>query len=150
MPVPAARRGIALVAALQLGVAALVAGWFATGHASAPDGGLQQLDALTFDEQVPGLAAVDGRPTMVVLTCPAAPARPRALPARYGLRVTADPALARRVALPLAVSCHDGYVLLDASGSVRYRTYDPGWPDHAAEQGVLLDALDAGHGTAAG
>lgn len=28
---------------------------------------------------------------------------------------------------------------------MRYRTYDPGWPDHTFEQEVLLDRLDDEH-----
>ena len=134
------------VVALQLTCTALVAGWFATGHASAPDDGLLQLDVLSLRERVPGLTA--DRPTMVVLTCPAAPARPRQLAARFGLVVSTDPELARAVRLPRAADCHDGYVLLDGAGLVRYRSYDPGWPTHAQEQEILLDALAGGHGHA--
>lgn len=140
------RRGVAGVLALQLVGTALVVGWFATGHESAPDSGLLQLDVLSLDEAVPGLSAVDGRPTMVVFTCPSAPAVRRALDPAYGLVVSTDAALARRVALPLAARCDDGYVLLDATGNVRYRSYDPGWPRHAQEQEILLGHLDhAGH-----
>lgn len=127
---------------LQATGVVLTAGWFATGHASAPDDGLLQLDVLSLSERVPGLEAVGDRPTMVVLTCPGAPAQPRRLSPAYGLRVVRDPALARRVALPEAERCRDGYVLLDSAGRVRYRTYDPGWPDHAEEQEVLLEHVD--------
>ena len=134
-----------VVVGLQAVCTALVAGWFATGHASAPDHGLLQLDVLTLSEPVAGLAAVDGRPTMVVLTCPAAPERPRRLDPAYGLVVSTDPDLARRVALPRAVDCEDGYVLLDAEGLVRYRSYDPGWARHDEEQEVLLGHLASGH-----
>ncbi len=135
-----ARRDVALVLAVQALAAALVAGWFATGHASAPDDGLQQLDVLSLDERVPGVEAVDGRPTMVVLSCD--PAGPRRLSERYGLRVLDDDALAVRLALPLAASeCQDGYVLLDGDSRVRYRTYDPGWREHSFEQEVLLEHL---------
>jgi hypothetical protein len=35
-----ARRGVRVVVAVQVVATALVAGWFATGHASAPDAGL--------------------------------------------------------------------------------------------------------------
>ena len=124
---------------------ALVAGWFATGHASAPDHGLLQLDVLSLDEPVPGLQAVDGRPTMVVFTCPQEQPPVRALDPAYGLTISTDPALARAVALPRASACEDGYVLLDAHSHVRYRSYDPGWPSHAQEQEILLAALDGGH-----
>ncbi len=129
------------VLALEALGLALVTGWFATGHASAPDDGLLQLDVLTLSERVPGLDAEAGRPTMVVLTCPAASPPPRRLSPAYGLRVVSDPALAERVALPAATRCRDGYVLLDAAGRVRYRSYDPGWPDHAEEQEILLETI---------
>ncbi len=140
-----ARRDVLVVLGLQAVCVALVAGWFATGHASAPDAGLQQLDVLTLSERVPGLTAVDGRPTMVVLTCPAAVPSRRALDASYGLVVSTDASLARRLALPRAVDCQSGYVLLDGDSVVRYRTYDPGWIDHSFEQEVLLGHLDAHH-----
>jgi hypothetical protein len=139
------RRGVRLVLAVQALSVVLVAGWFAAGHASAPDAGLQQLDLLSLDERVPGLAAVDGRPTMVVLTCAAEVPERRELDRSYGLIVSTDSTLARRLALPRAVQCQSGYVLLDGDSVVRYRTYDPDWLDHAFEQEVLLAHLD-GHG----
>lgn len=140
-PREARRRDLAVVAAVQVMSVALVAGWFLAGHSSAPDDGLQQLDLLSLDETVPGLTAVDGRPTMVVLACDAA--HVRRLDEAYGLVVSTDDALARRVALPRATGeCQAGYVLLDGDSRVRYRTYDPGWQDHAFEQEVLLDHLD--------
>ena len=136
------RRGVSSVLALQALSVALVLGWFATGHASAPDAGLLQLDVLSLHERLAGVNAVDGRATMVVLTCASAPARPRTLDAAYGLAVSTDSDLARRVALPLATRCgNDGYVLVDPAGFVRYRSYDRGWFDHAAEQEVLLGHL---------
>lgn len=120
-----APRGVRLVLAVQAVAAAVVLGWFATGHASAPDDGLLQLDVLSLSERVEGVTAVDGRPTMVVVTCPALPERDRELADGYGLVVSTDPALARRLALPLATAeCQPGYVLLDGAGTVRYRTYD--------------------------
>ena len=147
MAVPARATGrpvrgdVAAVLAVQLLGAVLVAGWFATGHASAPDDGLSQLAVLSLDEPVPGVRSVDGRPTMVVVTCD----RPagRHLDDDHGLVVTDDPDLARRLALPLAAApvCQDGYALLDGASQVRYRTYDPGWADHAFEQEVLLEHL---------
>lgn len=137
-----ARRDVLVVLVVQTVATALVAGWFVTGHASAPDAGLQQLDLLSLDEPVPGLAAVDGRPTMVVVTCPAEAAYERRLSRAYGLVVRTDDALARRLALPRAVAeCQAGYVLLDGASRVRYRTYDPGWREHSFEQEVLLEHL---------
>ena len=137
-----ARRGTRLVLGVQAFSLLVVGGWFATGHQSAPDAGLLQLDVLNLSERVPGLSAVGGRPTMVVVTCPAAVPPGRELSAAYGLVVSTDADLARRLALPRAVECQAGYVLLDADSVVRYRTYDPGWPGHPFEQEVLLGHLD--------
>lgn len=134
------------VAALSTG---LVVGWFATGNASAPDAGLQQIDLLMLDERVPGVEAVDGRPTMVVVTgqgCPSRDPEPRRLAERFGLVVSPDRSLARRLALPKAAEgCEPGYVLLDGDSVVRYRTYDPGWTRHDEEQEILLEAIAEGH-----
>ena len=135
-------RGVRTVVGLQAVAVALVAGWFATGHASAPDAGLLQLDVLSLSERVPGVEAVDGRPTMVVVTCPSLPRTSRGLDPAYGLVVSTEPALAARLALPRATTaCQPGYVLLDGASVVRYRSYDPGWQDHAFEQGELLEHL---------
>ena len=134
-------RGVAPTVALLATCVALTTGWFATGHASAPDDGLLQLDVLSLSERVPGLEPVDGRPTMVVLTCERDAAVTRTLSPVYGFAVLTDAELARRVALPGATACEDGYVLLDAAGLVRYRSYDPGWPQHAEEQEILLEHL---------
>jgi hypothetical protein len=140
-----ARRGVVLVLVLQAVCTGLVAGWFATGHASAPDAGLQQLDVLSLSERVPGLTADRGRPTMAVFTCD--DRYDRTLDERYGLYLLAEPELARRLSLPKALRplCQDGYVLLDGQSRVRYRTYDPGWREHSYEQEVLLEHL-ARHG----
>ena len=82
---------------------------------------------------------------MVVVQC--GPAPERALDDGYGLVVSDDPALARRLALPRAVrECAAGYVLLDGDSVVRYRTYDPGWAEHAFEHEVLLGHLDRARG----
>ena len=134
-------RGLPLVLALQALSAALVVGWLATGHASAPDDGLLQLDVLSLRERVPGVEPVDGRPTMIVATCPRAPTAPRLLSREYGLVVSTDAALAERLALPAAARCQSGYVLVDPEGFVRYRSYDPGWARHPQEQEILLENL---------
>ena len=135
-------RGVGLVLLVQLVAAVLVVGWFARGHASAPDAGLVQLDVLSLSERVAGVSAVEGRPTMVVVTCPELVPDRRRLDPSYGLVVSTDPQLAERLALPRAAECQPGYVLLDGDSQVRYRTYDPTWPDHSFEQEVLLDHLD--------
>ena len=134
-------RGVGLVLLVQLAATVLVGGWFARGHASAPDDGLVQLDVLSLSEAVPGVAAVGGRPTMVVVTCPELVPEGRALDPAYVLVVSTDPDLAGRVALPRAEQCQPGYVLLDGASRVRYRTYDPSWPEHSFEQEVLLEHL---------
>ena len=142
-----------LVIAVQVLATALVLGWFATGHASAPDAGLHQLDILSLSERVPGVEAVDGKPTMIVVTCAREVPERRELSEEYGLVVSTDTTLARQLTLPRAAQCQAGYVLLDRDSLVRYRTYDPGWLDHAFEQEVLLEHLAehadepaAGHG----
>jgi hypothetical protein len=154
MRLPVLRRrpphGVVLVLLVQALACGLVAGWFARGHASAPDAGLVQLDVLSLSEPVAGVAAVDGRPTMVVLTCPELVPDRRTLDPAYGLVVSTDPALARSLALPRAPQCQPGYVLLDAASHVRYRTYDPSWLDHAFEQEVLLEHLLLGRADHAG
>ena len=143
------RPGVLVVALVQAFCVALTIGWFATGNASAPDAGLQQIDLLMLDERVPGVDAVGGKPTMIVVTgqrCPARDPEPRRLDERFGLVLSPDRELARRLALPKAAEgCTPGYVLLSGDGVVRYRTYDPGWPRHDEEQEILLDAIAEQH-----
>lgn len=143
--------GARLVVGVQALTVALVVGWFATGHASAPDHGLRQLDVLTLHEKVAGIGLVDGRRTVVIApsTCPvqahdevARVGRPHGLPSEYGLVVLQDPALVRALALGRSLtSCLPGYALVDSQGFVRYRSYDPGLADHVDEQLVLLENL---------
>lgn len=57
----AVRRDVAVVLAVQAVSAVLVAGWLATGHASAPDDGLLQLDGWAH------IAATVGRTRLAVL-----------------------------------------------------------------------------------
>lgn len=148
--VTAVPRDVLAVALAQLVVVALVVGWFATGHASAPDDGLLQLDVLSLHERLPGLSAENGRPTMVVVTGPPTAhcldevqwAQDHPLPPAYSRVLVSDPAEAERLALPAAARrCQPGYVLLDATGLVRYRSYDPGWAHHLQEQEILLENL---------
>jgi hypothetical protein len=140
--VAAPRRERTFVTFVLMLSVALTGGWLLTGHASAPDSGLLQLDVLSLHEKVSGVEPVGGRPTMVVLACSG---RSR-LPSRYGVVVhtRGDPdfsALARALALPRALDCQAGYVLVDPAGFVRYRSYDAGWSRHTDEQSILLDAL---------
>jgi hypothetical protein len=140
-------RGVPLVLAVQALGTALVVGWLASGRPGAPDAGLQQIDVLMLSERVPGVEPVDGRPTMLVVTSDACPdPGPRRLDDRYGLVVSTDPRLADRLALPKAADgCSPGYVLLDGDGVLRYRTYDPRWPEHDQEQEILLESIARGH-----
>ena len=143
-----APRGVGMVAGVMALGVALAVQWFAAGNPSAPDHGLQQIDILMLHERVPGIDAVDGRPTMVVAAgqCAAPPPPTTGLDPAYRQVVSTDPELARRLALDrAAVACEPGYALLAGDGTVRYRTYDPGWPDHGFEQGVLLEAIAEGH-----
>ncbi|MEO6204727.1 MAG: hypothetical protein ABIO67_05000 [Mycobacteriales bacterium] len=141
----AARDGLIVGLVCGLGIALLV-GWLGTGHASAPDDGLLQIDMLTLHERVDGVETVDGLPTMVVIAGRCEVHRQPGLKARYGtvLHRADEPGyadLARALALPQAIDrCEPGYVLLDRDGWIRYRSYDPGWWKHATEQEILLDA----------
>jgi len=125
----------------------LTTGWLASGRASAPDNGLLQIDMLSLRERVPGVVAVDGKPTMVVLAGRCSSVGVPSLSGQYGVVVhDADEpgydALARSLALPEAARrCQPGYALVDVEGFVRYRSYDPGWAQHAVEQSILLDEL---------
>ncbi len=144
----------ALIAAQVVAVAAVL-GYAASGPLR-PGDGLQQLDALTLRQRVPGVSAVAGRPTMYLLPgdlrrveCRRrlAAFRRRGLgPAYRVVVVGADrlgelaPDLALRSAAA-ADRCSAGYALVDRSGLVRYRTYDPGYATHTQEQEILLGAL---------
>lgn len=137
----AGRGEVGLVLGTWVLVTGLAAGWLAAGHASAPDDGLLQLGLPSLAERVPGLDAVDGRPTLVVV--PGAGCR-AVTPRLVGYPVVLRQDLAHALALPAAAErCQPGYVLLDGAGYVRYRTYDRAWHRHDEEQSVLLDHLAA-------
>lgn len=101
---------------------------------------LQQLDLLYLDQPAPGYRALGlqrGRPALVAFCrdcrAPAVSAQVRISERRdlalaYGL-VTADGRLG------------PGYALIDPTGNVRYRTFDPGLADHGEEIEVLLGAI---------
>lgn len=105
-----------------------------------PHHGLQQLDMLYLDEPSAGLdqLGVDpGQPAVVVfcadLSCPLPE-----LPDAQVVRST-DPRLARQYALRTAAGrVGPGYAVVDASGQLRYRTFDPGLAQHEAEIRVLV------------
>lgn len=110
-----------------------------TGHD--PDHGLQQLDLLYLDQPAPdagrlGLPA--GRAALVVF-CDGCPA-----PQVDGAQVVVSPdaALADSYALgPQPGGPRVGYALVDATGRLRYRTYDPSPAAHAPEIQRLVDGL---------
>jgi len=148
---PATTRTILTLLAVQLAAVATVAGW-AAGHPLTPDHGRQQLDALTLDVRVPGVLAVAGQPTLYLApgvggACPGDLARFTSRPhpptgARIVVLTPTDPRVPA-LGLPAATTgCHPGYALVDGAGVVRYVTYDPGYPEHAAEQNALLVALE--------
>ena len=57
------------------------------------------------------------------------------------VRVTDDPDVARRYGLLTAEGrIGPGYAVVDATGTLRYRTFDPAPAAHAEEITVLLDA----------
>lgn len=141
-------RGAWLVLFVLLAGVCMTVGWLHTGHDSAPDHGLQQIDMLTLHERVNGVRPVGHLPTLIALSgrCATADTRPAQL-SGYGLVVhrPGEPGYARladALALPEeAARCSPGYALLDSAGFVRYRTYDRDWRVHADEQQILLDAL---------
>jgi hypothetical protein len=106
-----------------------------------PQHGLQQLDLLYLDEPAPGLAGLDIRPRRpaVLVFCETACPLPDVDTAQV-VRCT-DPELAARYALVDDGRIGPGYALVDSDGQVRYRTFDPGLAEHAAEIRVLLSGL---------
>lgn len=97
------------------------------------------------------LLAGRGRPSglprrfsLVLLVPGTGRAQPAVDPSGGATVIRADPSgrLAESLALPRAASrCEPGYAVVDPAGYVRYRSYDPGYPDHSQEQGILLDAV---------
>lgn len=94
----------------------------------APIAGLRQLDLLYLDEPAPGLVL-----------------RPRLrTPDLAGAQVvhSSDPDLAARYALLTATGrVGPGYALVDGTGQLRYRTFDPAPGAHAEEIQILVDAV---------
>lgn len=125
-------QALAAVALPALGVGAYLASDAHARHD--PRHGLQQLDLLFLDEPAPGVRAT-GRPLLLVF-CDGCD-----LPDVDGADVQRrdDPALARRYGL--GAPGRPGYALVDASGNVRYRTYDPHLGTHETEIQTLVDGL---------
>lgn len=58
------------------------------------------------------------------------------------VRVTADPGIARAYGLRRPDGgIGPGYAIVDPSGRVRYRTYDPGVGEHGEEIAILLHGV---------
>lgn len=107
-----------------------------------PDHAVQQLDLLYLDEPAPGrdrLGVEPGRPALVVFCTDACP-----LPDLQDAQVvrSTDAELAEQYALRTAGGrVGPGYALVDASGRLRYRTFDPGLALHEPEIQTLVDGL---------
>lgn len=108
-----------------------------------PNHGLQQLDMLYLDEPAAGLdqLGVDpGRAAVLVFCADTACPLPE-LPDAQVVRST-DPELARQYALRTQSGrVGPGYALVDASGGLRYRTFDPGLAQHEPEIQTLVVGL---------
>lgn len=106
----------------------------------APNHSLQQLDLLYLDQPAPLLDELGiqrGRPTLIVVCQACIPP-----PVDARVVVTGDPRVARAYALARADGrVVPGYAVVDASGHVRYRTFDPGLSDHGREIEILLGAV---------
>ena len=107
-----------------------------------PHHGLQQLDMLYLDEPAPGLDRLGvepGRPAVLVF-CPGACPLPQLTDAQ--VTRSTDPELAQQYALRNAAGrVGPGYALVDASGRLRYRTFDPRLALHEPEIQTLVAGL---------
>lgn len=140
---PAARpspRGVASVVVVLL-TAAVGVGAYLTSPAHRlhdPMHALQQFDLFYLDEPAPLADQLDlerGRPTLVVI-CERCP--PPQVDAQ--VRVTDDPDIAVRYGLLTADGrVGPGYAVIDAAGTLRYRTFDPAPAEHTEEIALLLD-----------
>ncbi len=99
---------------------------------------LQQFDLFYLDEPAPLADQLDldpGRPTLVVIC-----ERCQAPQVDAEVRMTDDPDIALRYGLLTADGrVGPGYAVIDAAGSLRYRTFDPAAADHTEQIAVLLD-----------
>lgn len=129
---------LAAVAVATAGVAAYLG---SEGHSRHdPNHALQQLDAAYLDEPAPAyreLGLQRGRPALVVFC---EECRPPDVEAQVHL--SDDRSLARRYGLVTEIGrLGPGYAVIDGTGNVRYRTFDPGLSDHEKEIEILLDAV---------
>ncbi len=136
-------RAAALVAAAAAATAGVAAYLTSPAHdLHDPHHGLQQLDMLYLDEPAPGLDRLGvepGRPAVLVF-CPGACPLPQLRNAQV-IRST-DAQLAQQYALRTAVGLvGPGYALVDDSGRLRYRTFDPGLAQHEPEIQALVAGL---------
>lgn len=138
------RRWWAGVSAVAVAVSLGVVGYLLSPGADvAPNPGPRQLDMLYLDEPAPSLGqlGVQADTAAVVVFCPQICPVPQVDGAQV-VRST-EPALAAQYALVTSDGrIGPGYALIDTSGRLRYRTFDPAPADHAAEIQVLIDALD--------
>lgn len=129
---------VAAVAVATAGVEAYLGSERHSGHD--PNHALQQLDAAYLDEPAPAyrqLALQPGRPALVVFCedC-------RRPDVDAQVRLSDDRSLARRYGLVTEEGrLGPGYAVIDPTGSVRYRTFDPGLSQHEKEIEILLDAF---------
>lgn len=108
-----------------------------------PNHALQQLDMLYLDEPAAGLdqLGVDPRRPAVLVFCADASCPLPELPNAQVVRST-DPELAQQYALRTQSGrVGPGYAVVDASGRVRYRTFDPGLAQHEPEIQTLVAGL---------
>jgi hypothetical protein len=135
-----------------LGVVAAGVSAGTVAYATSPDAdlaavpALRQLDLFYLDEPAPALDELGVEPGRVAVVVFCDPPCPR--PDVSGAQVvrSSDPDLAARYALFTSEGrIGPGYALVDPSGRLRYRTFDPDPGAHGGEVQVLVDALaDAG------
>ena len=141
---PPVRRAAGAAASVAVVLAIAVAGVSVYLTSSAhglhdPVHALQQFDLFYLDQPAPlpeQLGLQPGRPALVVVCedCQAPDVEAQ-------VRVTDDPDVARRYGLLTAEGrIGPGYAVVDATGTLRYRTFDPAPAAHAEEITVLLDA----------
>ncbi|WP_341251312.1 hypothetical protein [Euzebya pacifica] len=136
---PAAGAVVAVVVVLVVCVAGVVAYLTSPAHRlHDPVHALQQFDLFFLDEPAPlagRLGLQPGRPALVVVC-----AECRAPEVNAQVRVTDEVDVARRYGLLTADGrVGPGYAVVDASGALRYRTFDPAPAAHVEEIDVLLD-----------